>query len=197
VDTALELQPLEDLIALEAGDDLLEAPTFGFRQRHRLGTPAAPLRVALVHAEQVAGEERRLVATRAGANLHDGVLLVVWVAGQEQGANLLLEAIPAFGEIRELRLGELSHLGVALPEHRLCALELLQKLSIGGRRLGGGPQRSQLLREPSVFGGVRCDLGVRELLLQTCRPRRDGGDLVQQILHGCPGDLERAGERGG
>ena len=49
--------------------------------------------VAGVHAEEVAGEERRLVPTGAGADLENGTLLVGGVLGKKQEAHLLGEML--------------------------------------------------------------------------------------------------------
>ena len=46
--------------------------------------PAVPLAVARVHAVQVGGEQRRLVAAGAGADLDDGVAVVERIARHEQ-----------------------------------------------------------------------------------------------------------------
>ena len=54
-----------------------------------LGLPALPRGIALVHAEQVAGEQRRLVAAGAGADFEDDVALVHRVLGQQREPELL------------------------------------------------------------------------------------------------------------
>ena len=51
-----------------------------------LGRPALPLGVAQVHPQQVAGEQRRLLAALARLDLEDDVLAVVGVAGHQQAA---------------------------------------------------------------------------------------------------------------
>ena len=67
-----------------------------------LGLPALPLGVAQVHAQQVAGEQRRLLAALAGLDLEDHVLVVVGVARHQQLLQLLLELRP----VRPGLLGE-------------------------------------------------------------------------------------------
>src|SRR6185437_4554753 len=52
----------------DAGHDLLVTAMFAGVFAEDLDMPAAAFRVAQVHAEQVAGENRRLVATAAGAH---------------------------------------------------------------------------------------------------------------------------------
>ena len=99
VHPALVLQPGPDALpglgrALAAlglhGDlDVLVAAELGLGGVDDLGLPADPLGVAQVHAQQVAGEQRRLVAARARLDLEDDVLVVAGVARDEQKAELL------------------------------------------------------------------------------------------------------------
>ena len=89
VDAALEFQAGEDVAALDLGDDFLVAAGRAFAFGHDLDLPALQVGVARIHAEQVAGEERRLVAAGAGANFEDGALLVRLVAGQQHDAQIL------------------------------------------------------------------------------------------------------------
>ena len=67
----------------DARDHLLVAAELGGRCRHDLDLPAVALGVARVHPEEVAREERRLVAAGAGADLEEDVALVVRVLRQQ------------------------------------------------------------------------------------------------------------------
>ena len=73
VDARLELQLREHALARDGGDDFLEAADVAVAGRSHLEAPALRGGVALIHAEEVAGEERRLVAAGAGADFEDGV----------------------------------------------------------------------------------------------------------------------------
>ncbi len=95
--------------------------------------------IALIHAEQVAGKQRRLVAAGAGANFEDGVLLVRLVLGQQQNAHLFAQARDALVERRALGLGQRRHLRVGKQRFELAAL-LLRRLQLGH----GGVHRLQL-----------------------------------------------------
>src|SRR6266540_6769689 len=69
--------PLEDAVcalALDREDGLLEAPRLVWARGERFPLEAAPLGVARVHPEQIAGPERRLVAADSLPDLEDGVL---------------------------------------------------------------------------------------------------------------------------
>jgi hypothetical protein len=79
VHAALELQPAEHAVAGDRGDDLLVAAHLAFGDAVDLDLPALQRRVALVHAEQVAGEQRGLVAAGAGADFEDGRSVLVLV----------------------------------------------------------------------------------------------------------------------
>jgi hypothetical protein len=70
----------------------LIAAQLGIAGRDDLDAPALALGVAGVHAQQVAGKQRRLVAAGAGADLEEDVALVVGVAGQQGGLQLGVDA---------------------------------------------------------------------------------------------------------
>src|SRR5207249_4059504 len=91
VDAALELEPAPRAAALDEEDHVLETAGAGLAGGHHLDLPALALGVLRVHARQVSGEERRLVAARTRADLDEDVLVVVGVARQEQALQLLLE----------------------------------------------------------------------------------------------------------
>ena len=55
--------------------------------------PALPLGVPRVHAEQVTGEQRRLLAALAGLDLENDVLAVVWIFGQQQLAQFRFRGV--------------------------------------------------------------------------------------------------------
>ena len=86
--------------AADRGDRLLVAADAGVGELHDLELPAVLGGVALVHAEQVGGEQRRLLAAGAGADFEDGVLLVGRVLGQQHALHGLLELGQALLERR-------------------------------------------------------------------------------------------------
>ena len=71
-----------------------------------------PVGIALIHAEEIAGEQRRLLAAGAGAHFEDGALLVGGVLGQKLHFELPLELLDLGVERVKLLLGERRHLGV-------------------------------------------------------------------------------------
>jgi hypothetical protein len=68
VAAGLELQPRIGAVAGQPADDFAVAAELGFAGRQNLDLPALALGVARIHAEEVAGEQRRLVAAGAGAD---------------------------------------------------------------------------------------------------------------------------------
>src|SRR5256885_7354981 len=87
----LELEPGVGALADDLRDHFLVAAELGGALRDDLGLPALPLGVTRVHAEQVGGEERRLVAAGAGADLEEDIALVVRVPGQQRLLQIGLE----------------------------------------------------------------------------------------------------------
>ena len=119
-----EFQPREDAAALDLGDDFLEAAERAFARRDDLDAPAVQRGIALIHAEEIAGEQRRLVAAGAGADFQDGALFVGGVLGQQRELQLLVRASRAARRASSRSaLGQAAHLGVErrIVEQRLDA----------------------------------------------------------------------------
>ena len=76
-------------------DHFLDSAEPGVAEAERLDLPSMAFGVAGVHAEQIAGEQRRLLAAGAGADLEDDVLVVVGIARREQHLELLFERAPS------------------------------------------------------------------------------------------------------
>jgi hypothetical protein len=134
VNAALELQPRVDALArrgraagLHRHGDVLEAAEVALGPVQQLGPPAPPLGVAQVHAQQITGEQRGLLAALPRLDLEDDVAVVVGVARHEEAAQ------PVAGVfVRLLQRGQLGgEVGVLGGE-------------FAGRRgvTGGGQQRA-------------------------------------------------------
>ncbi len=98
VHAALPLEPrphavpaLGYALGLDRDRDVLEPAEVGLLAVEHLGDPAVPFGVPQVHPQQVAGEQRRLLAALARLDLEDDVLAVVGVARREQLGELLLQ----------------------------------------------------------------------------------------------------------
>src|SRR6202022_358209 len=68
---ALITKTLIHLISTDAEGDFLVSALLAGAERNLLNLPTPVARVMRVHVVEVAGEQRRLVAPRAGADLHD------------------------------------------------------------------------------------------------------------------------------
>ena len=157
VHAGLELQLGEDALARHAGDDFLVAAGVAFAGRHDLHAPALSGGVALVHAEEVAGEQRRLVAAGAGADFKDGVLLVGGVLGKQQQLYLVPEVVDALLDIRKIGFRERTHLlvGGLVCKHRLE----VGKLALGPEQL---PDLAGYVLQLRIFRRqLHIGLGVR------------------------------------
>ena len=182
VHAGLVLEDGVDLVARDLELDGLEAARLAGARREDLDLPPAALAEALVHLVEVPGEDGRLVAAHAGADLHDGVLLVVGVGRDEQELDVLLEG-------RELGLvgGDvlLEHgllVGVGLVQHLLGGVDVVERAEVLaglGNELG---LAGVLLGQARVLLGVGHDGRVHELLLELLVGLDDLGELVSHVV---------------
>ena len=174
VDAAFIFQPGEHALAADRGDHLLVAAHFRRAGRDELDLPALALGVALVHPEEVAGEQGRLVAAGAGADLEHRRPLVGGVARQQLERQRPFRLGQLGLEVGELLRRHLPDLGARIGQHLREQLDL-------------GPD------PPDLAGGDgdRLDLGIilgesdelvgreparRHGVLKLLAPRLDGGD---------------------
>ena len=180
VDPALPFHPPEHAVAGDVGDDLLIAPGIAGRSVHDFDLPAHELGIAGVHPEQVAGEQRCLVAAGAGAHFEDDVGLVVDILRQQQQLHLLLQQGQAFAQLFNLHLGEFGHLAVTGGDQRLGLLQALAGRDHGARLLD---HRAQL----GVF------LGKRDDLSRIGGRAHTGFDLLEPVDHLLQAGLGKGG----
>jgi hypothetical protein len=177
VHARFELEPREHAAARDGGDRLLVAADAGVGELEDLEAPAMLGGVALVHAEEIGGEQRRLVAAGAGADLEDGVLLVGRVLGQQHALHRALQLRQALLERSSLFLGHRPHVGIG--GHGLGVLEFA---------LGLAPfvDCFDQWAEIGIFLGGRDELLGIEI---AGRQRRlqlgmTGGDLIEFLKQG-------------
>ena len=143
----------EGAAAADLGDDFLVAAHAAFARRDHLDLPALLGGVALVHAEQVAGEQRGLVAAGAGADFEDDVALVHRVLGQQREPDLLLQRGSALLRAPASRLAAMrAHLGVGrgIGEQRFEPGDLGGDVAIGLDGLDDGPKLGEFARQLHV-----------------------------------------------
>ena len=119
VHAGFKLEPGEHALASDRGDHLLIPAELGGGRAHELGPPALLVGIALVHAEQVAREQSRLVAAGAGADLEDGGARVGGVAGEQSQRQRAVGAFQCGLNIEHLFRGELSNVLVRALNHVL------------------------------------------------------------------------------
>ncbi len=112
VDPRFEFQPGKHALARDMGGDFLDAAELGLAFLEDLEGPALRLREALVHAEQVAGEQRRLLAAGAGADLDHRGTGIGRVLGQERQLQRMLGPGQLGLQPRQLLFGKGAHLGI-------------------------------------------------------------------------------------
>jgi hypothetical protein len=183
VAAGLEAQPTEDLVAHHAQHHFLEAAEFALAGAHDLAAPAGPLGMARVHAQQVAGEERRFVAAGAGADLEEGVARVLRVLGQQQALQLVLERAQLGLGAGDLFPGHLGHIGVVQHLARGRQVRLaLQVALVAARHLR---HLGMLARDASVLRHVGHDVLAREQEVQLAEALRKALELLtQEGFHG-------------
>src|SRR5262245_2893144 len=162
VGTRLELQPRERAFTGDATDDLAVAPVLTGALAEHLRAEALGFGIARVHAVEVAGEDRRLVATGAGPHLEEYVALIARILRQQQAAQLELFGIERASEQCELFATERPQAGVGvrlqLARRLHIALESLVALQVLRERLQACVFHRQLTELPR---GAR-DLFARE-----------------------------------
>ncbi len=161
----------------------LIAPRLARALGDHLHAPAVALGVARVHAEEVAGEERALVAAGAGADLEEQVLLVVGIARQQHALHLVLERGRAATPGAHLLLGELAHRRVA--RHVGGRGDVLAGLAPRAVRLDHGLDLRAFLGEPAVAVEVVDHAGIGEPRVDLLQARLEARELGRdRILHG-------------
>ena len=98
VRATLELEVGPRIVALQHERDLVDPPEVRQVGAEHLHGPSLARGIGLIHVEQVAGEQVRLLATLGATHFHDQVLAVVRVARQQEQFQLGLERL-------EIRLG--------------------------------------------------------------------------------------------
>ena len=185
VHAALELQPRPDALVrcarLDRDRDVLVPAELGVDGVEHLGRPAAALGVAQVHAQQVAGEQRRLRAALPRLDLEDDVLVVVGVLGQQ----LLAQPV---GQLLDRRCSSAVGLG---GERRVLAGQLPGGGEVAAGLVegaGGLDQRGRARRSAGRAGGrglVGVHRRVGELALQGGVLGEQRGQPVGRARRGC------------
>ena len=170
-------------LAAELEHDLLEAAGSARGLVGHLEFPPAALGEMLVHAEEVAGENGRLVAAGAAADLDDGILGIVGVCGDEQQFQVLLHPGDLRLEFGNLLTGHLAELVILLiHEDVLGGCHVVEQLLVLEPRLDDGFEFLVVLVELDELLHVGHHVRAGELLLQRCELVLQGQYLVQKFI---------------
>ena len=91
-------------------------------------------------------QKSRLLSADAAANFDNHILVVIWVARQEENRQLLRKLIAALLRLGNLLLEHRLHLGVRLGKQSLILFDGQKRLLIGAVRLDDGSQSSVFTR---------------------------------------------------
>ena len=154
-----------DVLPRDFEDDLLVASRGTVRERCHFVAPALRLDVFGIHAQQVAGEDGRLVAARPAADLHDGVLRVLRVFGDQQQFDLLFHLLDGRLQFGDLAASHFAHLLVlVVGEDVLGFGQVGQRRAVAFRGFDDRLQLLVLLVELHELFDVGDDFGVGEFL---------------------------------
>jgi hypothetical protein len=130
------------------GDDFLDPADAGFVEVENLHPPAAQGGIALIHAEQIGGEQGGFLAAGSGAHFQDGVASVVGVLGQQGEADFGLDFRQTILGGVEFLLRQGSHLGiVGLARQRLRLGHVVLDFFPGGDGFDQGAEFRHLARQ--------------------------------------------------
>ena len=157
----------------EATTSLIAADV-GRAGRDELDLPALGLGIALVHPEQVAGEQGGLVAAGAGADLEHRRPLVGGVAGQQLERQRALGLGQPRLQVGKLLAGHLADLGARIGQHLGEQLDLGADPPDLARGDGDRLDLGIILGKPDELVGR--EAARRHRILKLVAPRLDGGD---------------------
>ena len=135
--------------AADFGDNLLEAAFGPLAHRQHFRLPALFGREALVHAEEIAGEQRGFVAAGAGTNFDDNVALIHRVLRQQREADVLPKFFQPLYDLRLFGFRHAPHfrIGRAVLDHGVEVAELRFSRAIRFDRIDHGPKLRVFARE--------------------------------------------------
>ena len=159
------LQHAVDALARNLHHDFLEASGRAFVCAVDLVLPTALFYVFDVHAQQVAGEQGGLVASRAAADLDDRVLAVLRIGGNQQQFDPFLERGELGLEFEHFGTGHFAQLVVFLRSEDLLRLgEMVQCRAVFLARFDYRLKLLILLVEGDEFLHVGNHFGIGHLL---------------------------------
>ena len=182
VHAAFELEPGKDARPGDRGDRFLVSADLGRAGRDQLEAPALRFGEALVHAQQVAGEQRRLIAAGAGADLEHRRAIVDRIARQQPDRQRplgLRQTVANFIGFARRHLLELG-LGGGVGNEAVQDFELGTQPAHLARSGSDRLDRRIILRQPHELFGRK--VPARHRLLKLVPARLDRGDPLGRNL---------------
>ena len=154
-----ELHAGENALAGYARHDFLVAARIGVARRKNLDFPPLHVGIALIHAEKIGREQRRLLAACPCPNLDNRAFVVRRILRQKHDLQIVLKLVDARHDGFKLLTGEFEHVGLGrrifdhLPEVVAFVLRALKGLDGGHERI----ELRKLFRE--LYEGLVIDPG--------------------------------------
>ncbi len=132
--TAFKFQLGENPLAANGSNNLLIAAHLALGLANHFHFPAFNIGMARIHAEQISGKQRRLVAARASAHFKNHIQLIGAVFGQQQDFQRLLHLRQFALQFGNFRLGHVGHFGIITGDKLAQIGHFIQRLTISAYR---------------------------------------------------------------
>ena len=168
-----------DFVAFNQEDRLFQSADARFRSSKNFKFPSLLFGVARIHAHHLGREQGCLIAARAGTDLENDVLFVVWIAGNKEEFELAIGLFDLGLQCFELETRHLAHLFVITRVEQFARVgqlrfQALPRLIL----LHHFAEHAVLFRCLRVGRRIRQQLGRRQLLSQLFVPANDLFEFV-------------------
>ena len=181
VRSGFEFQSREGASARDARDDLLVPSVLaGALAQDLYGEPFG-LRIAGIHAQQVTGENRGLIAPGAGADLQEQVLLIARILRNEQLAQLAFLGADGAFDPDDLLGPQGSHARIGVRQHLARSGQIALQAMVAAEALGEGLEARVLHGQVPKLLGTAGNLGGRKQPADFFEPV---GHLLQALADG-------------
>ncbi len=170
----LVTEATEGVFPVDLEDGLADASDIALGQRHHVHRPPAAFGVSLVHPNQVAREEGRLVPSRSRSHLDDRVAVIERIPRREQFLQLPLHRVDRRLQTLHFRPGQLGQFGVALPDHFAALVELVTQPVALRRGAPDAIEPGMLTAKCLELFGISGDRGIRKPPFEVSRAGERG-----------------------
>ena len=168
MNTGFIFQPGKHVVAFDMGNHLFQAAKFGGLLFDDLKRPPLRLCVALVHAQQIPGKQRRLIPAGAGTDFQHRRFAIGCIPRQQGQLQRLFCLWQGRAQTRQLFLGQSRHIGIC--QHLLGFIKVRKQPTIGNDLLRDRAQVGILLGEGCNILAA-CPIGHRSL--KVLKPLQD------------------------